>query len=227
MKWKPLLAVLLGLLMVGVTVGSAAAAPVQEDPVKPQNQIGLGSVVMTRLDSASGAIIEKHRQYIGTGAGYAWYYKVKHNGRGYLDVSVLKWIPLGGYTTAVIMPDMTTGSFHGHKFKLDSINTHSVLGHRFKVVVAEYSEWISIGGWWTLGVKFNAGYGKHGIITIGFTSWPWFSEFLGAIGVTGAIREGGKQLLKFISTGSSDALSSAIALLLSGANIDALIFEEV
>ncbi|ASJ12660.1 hypothetical protein [Thermococcus thioreducens] len=227
MRCKPLVAVLLGLLMVGVTAGSAMAMSVQKEPIKPQNNIGLGSVVMTRLDSGSGAIISKHRQYIGTGAGYAWYYKVKHNGDGYLDVSVFKWIPLGGYTTAVIMPDMTTGSFYGYKFKLDSINTHSVLGHRFKIVVAEYSEWISIGGWWTLDVKFNAGYGRHGIVTIGFTSWPWFSEFLGAIGVTGAIKEGGKQLLKFISTGSANALSSAIALLLSGANIDALIFEEV
>ncbi|WP_175059502.1 hypothetical protein [Thermococcus sp. 2319x1] len=226
MKWKPLMAVLLGLLMLGVTEGNALAVPIQKEHIKPQNHIGLGSIVMTRLDSMRGAIISKHRQYIGS-VGYAWYYKVKHNGDGYLDVSVFKWIPLGGYTTAVIMPDMTTGSFYGFKFKLDSINTHSVLGHRFKIVVAEYSEWASIGGWWTLDVKFNAGYGRHGIVTIGFTSWPWFSEFLGAIGVTGAIKEGGKQLLKFISTGSANALSSAIALLLSGVNIDALIFEEV
>jgi len=35
MKWKPLLAVLLGLLMVGVTAGSAAAMPTTETSVKP------------------------------------------------------------------------------------------------------------------------------------------------------------------------------------------------
>ncbi|MDK2853451.1 MAG: hypothetical protein PWQ92_345 [Thermococcaceae archaeon] len=36
MKWKGLLAVLLGLLMVGVTAGSAMAAPIQKEPIQPQ-----------------------------------------------------------------------------------------------------------------------------------------------------------------------------------------------
>ncbi|ALV63802.1 hypothetical protein ADU37_CDS21050 [Thermococcus sp. 2319x1] len=40
LKWKPLMAVLLGLLMVGVTAGSAMAAPISNDnsvPITPQN----------------------------------------------------------------------------------------------------------------------------------------------------------------------------------------------
>lgn len=227
MKWKSLMAVLIGLLMVGTTAGGVMATSVQKGHIKPQNQVGLGSIIMTRLESRNGAIIEKHRQYIGTGAGYAWYYKVKHNGEGYLDVSVFKWIPFGGYRTVTIMPDMTTGEFSGNKFKLNSINTYSVLGKRFKVVVAEYTEWLSFGGWWDLHIKFNAGYGKHGIITFGSTEWPLLKDILDDLGVSYGASQVAKKITKFVVGGSTDSLGAIVGLLVSGINIDAAIFEEV
>ncbi|QDA31381.1 hypothetical protein FH039_06885 [Thermococcus indicus] len=221
------MAVLLGLLLLGVTAGSAMAMPFQKEPIKPQNQVGLGSVVMTRLESTSGAIIEKHRQYIGTGAGYAWYYKVKHNGRGYIDVSVFKWVPLGGYLTITIMPDMTTYSFNGHNFKLYSMKSFGVGNYRYKVVVANYDSWVSLGGWWTMGVKFDAGYGTHGIITLGMTEWPILDTILEKLGIKGRLTNKGKKLLEFVTKGSTSALVDIIGLLLSGYNVDVAIFKEV
>ena len=138
-------------------------------------------------------------------------------------MSVFKWVPLGGYFTAAIMPDMTTYNFYGEHFKKDYIHTHTIAGRTFKVLTAEYSSWFSLGGWWEQEVRFDAGYGKHGILVIGYTSWPWLGNFLGTIGVGAA----GKALLQFIFEGSTDALATIITSLLSGVNVDAAIFTEV
>ncbi|WP_158306787.1 hypothetical protein [Pyrococcus yayanosii] len=48
MKWRPLVAVLLGLLMVGVTAGSAMAAPIN-DTYSSHGGIGAGSIIDTRF----------------------------------------------------------------------------------------------------------------------------------------------------------------------------------
>jgi len=220
MKWKPLFAVLLGLLMVGVTAGSAAAAPIHNQPA-PQHHVGLGTVVFTWLKG--DAVIDEGKIWVPSASAYIKTYKVRHNGYGAIHVSVFKWIPLGGYFTAAIMPDMTTYSFYGEHFRRNSVNTHDIAGHRFKVVTAEYSSWFSFGGWWEQEVKFDAGYGNHGILVVGYTNWPWLGNFLGAIG-TGAA---GKALLKFIFEGSADALGTVITALLSGVDVDGAIFTEV
>ncbi|WP_456443663.1 hypothetical protein [Thermococcus sp.] len=222
MKWKPLFAVLLGLLMVGVTAGSAAATPIHNQP-KPEHNIGLGTVIFTWLKG--DAIISEGHTWVPGISAYVKTYKVRHNGMGTIHVSVFKWIPLGGYFTAAIMPDMTTyeEGFQGDHFKRDYIRTHTVDGHTFKVLTAEYSSWFSFGGWWEQEVKFDAGYGTHGILVIGYNNWPWLGNFLGAIGAGAA----GKALLKFIFEGSADALGTVITALLSGVDVDGAIFTEV
>jgi hypothetical protein len=93
-KWKPLLAVLLGLLMVGVTAGNAAAVPIHNQP-KPQHSIGLGTVVFTRFKG--NAVISEGRIWVPGTSFYIKTYKVRHNGKGSLQVSVFKWVPVGGY----------------------------------------------------------------------------------------------------------------------------------
>ncbi len=125
------------------------------------------------------------------------------------------------------MPDMTTYNFYGEHFKRDYINSYNIAGHKFKVLVAHYDSWFSLRGWWEQGVKFNAGYGTHGIITVGMTEWPILDSLLEKIGVKGKLTDVGKKLLNFISDGSADALADAITLLLSGLDIDAAIFTEV
>ncbi|WP_457751921.1 hypothetical protein [Thermococcus sp.] len=211
-------------------VGSAAAAPINNQP-KPQNQVGLGSVVMTRLGSYSGAILEEHRRYIGTGAGYIWYYKVKHNGRGYLHVSVFKYVPLFGYATYTILPDMTLykNSFYGNNFKLKSIETHRIPGTniRFKTIETSYSAWFSFGGWWGIDLKFDAGYGRHGIVTLGMNNLDKFIvAFLGKLGAG----KWADKLIDFVSKGSLSSLADALSvvtLFASGINVDAVYFTEV
>ncbi|WP_456443400.1 hypothetical protein [Thermococcus sp.] len=224
MKLKPLFAVLLGLLMVGVTAGSAAATPIHNQPA-PQHNIGLGTVIFTWL-KGDAIISEGHTWVPGTSA-YVKTYKVRHNGYGAIHVSVFKWIPLGGYVTMTVMPDMTTYNFYGEHFKRDYIHSYEVAGHSFKVLVAHYDSWLSFGGWWEQEVKFNAGYGRHGIITVGMTEWPILDSLLERIGVKGKLTKAGKRLLDFVSNGSGDALADTIDLLLSGLNIDAAIFTEV
>ncbi len=216
-------AVLLGLLMVGVTAGSAAATPIHNQP-KPQHNIGLGTVIFTWL-KGDAIISEGHTWVPGTSA-YVKTYKVRHNGMGAIHVSVFKWIPLGGYFTAAIMPDMTTYNFYGEHFKRDSISTHEVAGHRFKILTAGYSSWFSFGGWWEQEVKFDAGYGRHGILVIGYNNWPWFKNFLAAIGVGKVASEAGKKLLRFITEGSVEGLASVIGALLTGVDIDMALFTE-
>jgi len=223
-KWKPLFAVLLELLMVGVTAGSAAAAPIHNQP-KPQHSIGLGVVLFTWLKG--DAVISEGHTWVPGISAYVKTYKVRHNGYGAIEVSVFKWIPLGGYVTMTLMPDMTTYNFYGEHFKKDYIHSYNIAGHRFKVLVAHYDSWFSLGGWWEQEVKFNAGYGTHGVITVGMTEWPILDSLLEKIGVKGKLTSAGKKLLNFISDGSTDALADAITFLLSGLDIDAAIFTEV
>ncbi len=224
MRWKPLFAVLLGLLMVGVTAGGAVAAPIHTQPA-PQHNIGLGTVVFTWLKG--DAVISEGHTWVPGISAYVKTYKVRHNGMGAIHVSVFKWIPLGGYVTMTVMPDMATYNFYGEHFKRDYIHSYEVAGHRFKMLVAHYDSWFSLGGWWEQEVKFNAGYGRHGIITVGVTEWPILDSLLEKIGVKGKLTKAGKRLLDFITDGSGDALANAISWLLSGLNIDAAIFTEV
>ena len=79
MKWRPLFAVLLGLLMVGVTTGSAAAKPINVLP-EPQHNIGLGTVVFTWLKG--DAVISEGHTWVPGISAYVKTYKVRHNGRG-------------------------------------------------------------------------------------------------------------------------------------------------
>jgi len=225
-KWKPLFAVLLGLLMVGVTAGSAAAAPIHNQP-EPKDIVGLGAAISTSL-TGSGVILGNTNCWIPK-VGSIREYVVLHNGMGYIHVSVSKWVPFGGYYTATIFPDMTTyeDGFHGRHFKRDYIHTYTVDGHTFKVLTAEYSSWFSFGGWWEQKVKFDAGYGAHGIVTIGYTNWPWIQNFLAVLGVGKVASWAGKKLLQFVVEGSVDSLADAVGYLLTGADVDAAVFWEV
>ncbi|NJE61853.1 hypothetical protein [Thermococcus sp. 21S7] len=230
MKWKPLMAVLLGLLMVGVTAGSAIAMPIQKEPIKPRHNIGLGSVLMSWLVSYDNAIISKNREYHGR-LGYVWHYKVRHGKRGRLSISVFKYVPLFGYSTYTILPDMTIykDTFGGKNFKLKSIKSHRVpgTGIRFKTIETSYSSWLSAGGWWEIGLKFDAGYGRHGIVTFGMSNLDNFIiAFLGKLGAG----KWADKIIDFVSKGSLSSLAdalSAIMLFASGINIDAVYFTEV
>ncbi|WP_297521701.1 hypothetical protein [Thermococcus sp.] len=192
---------------------------------KPEHNIGLGTVIFTWLKG--DAIISEGHTWVPGISAYVKTYKVRHNGMGTIHVSVFKWIPLGGYVTMTVMPNMTTYNFYGEHFKRDYIHSYEVAGHSFKVLVAHYDSWLNFGGWWEQEVKFNAGYGRHGIITVGMTEWPILDSLLERIGVKGKLTKAGKRLLDFVSDGSGDALADTIGLLLSGLNIDAAIFTEV
>ncbi|MCD6523416.1 MAG: hypothetical protein J7K48_00210 [Thermococcus sp.] len=218
------MAVLLGLLMVGVTAGGASARPISNQP-KPQHSLGLGVVLFTWLKG--DAVISEGRTWVPGISAYVKKYKVRHDEMGTIKVSVFKWVPLGGYATITFMPDMTTYKFHGEHFKRDSINSYDVAGYRFKVLIARYDSWLSLGGWWEQDVKFDAGYGMHGIITVGMTEWPIVDTLLEKIGVKGKLTNAGKKLLKFVADGSTDALVDTIGLLLSELDIDAAVFTEV
>ncbi|WP_145955312.1 hypothetical protein [Thermococcus henrietii] len=222
-------AVLLGLLMIGVTAGSAAAMPIHNQP-RPKHHIGLGSVVMSWLGSYDNAIISKNREYDG-GLGYVWHYKVRHNGRGWLHISVFKYVPLFGYTTYTILPDMTLykNTFYGNHFKLKSIETHRIPGTsiRFKTIETSYSAWFSFGGWWGIDLKFDAGYGRHGIVTFGMSNLDNFiATFLGKLGAG----KWADKLINFVSKGSLSSLADALSVITvfaSGINVDAVYFTEV
>ncbi|WP_099209707.1 hypothetical protein [Thermococcus henrietii] len=218
-------AVLLGLLMVEVTARSAAAAPIHNQP-SPKDFPGLGAVISTSLKGPG--VIAGDTNWLPQLGKIRMYVVIRHNGIGAIHVTVLKWIPLGGYFTAAIFPDMTTytNGFKGKHFKRDYIHTYTVNGHTFKVLTAEYSSWFSFGGWWEQKVKFDAGYGTHGILVMGYTNWPWLQNFLGAIGVGKAANWAGKKILQFVTEGSTEGLASAIGYLLSGVTIDVALFME-
>jgi hypothetical protein len=55
---------------------------------------------------------------------------------------------------------------------------YNIAGYRFKVLIAHYDSWVSLYGWWEQEVKFNAGYGRHGIVTVGMTEWPILDSLL-------------------------------------------------
>ena len=76
-------------------------------------------------------------------------------------------------------------------------------------------------------VKFDAGYGTHGIITLGMTEWPLLDTILEELGIKGRLTNKGKKLLEFVTKGSTSALVDIIGLLLSGYNVDVAIFKEV
>lgn len=228
-KWKPLVVVLIGLLLFGATAGNAAAAPISDMP-RPQHNIGLGSVIMSWLVSYDNAIISKNREYHG-GLGYMWHYKVRHGRRGELKISVFKYVPLFGYSTYTILPDMTVyeNTFYGENFKLKSVETHRIpgVGLRFKTIETSYSSWISSGGWWTIDLKFDAGYGRHGIVTFGMSNLDNFIlAFLGKLGAG----KWADKLVDFVSKGSLSSLADALSAILifaSGINVDAVYFTEV
>ena len=231
-KWKGFVAVLLGLLMVGVTAGSAAAAPTHNQPA-PQHNIGLGSVIMSWLGSYDNAIISKNREY-HSGLEYIWHYKVRHNGRGWLHVSVFKYVPLFGYITYTILPDMTLykDTFYGNHFKLKSIETHKIPGTniRFKTIETSYSAWFSFGGWWGIDLKFDAGYGTHGIVTFGMSNLDNF--IIGFLSKLSKVGDGkwADKLIDFVSKGSLSSLADALSVITafaSGINVDAVYFTEV
>lgn len=150
---------------------------------------------------------------------------------GGLEISVFKYVPLFGYSTYTILPDMTVyeNTFYGENFKLKSVETHRIpgVGLRFKTIETSYSSWISSGGWWTIDLKFDAGYGRHGIVTFGMSNLDNFIlAFLGKLGAG----KWADKLVDFVSKGSLSSLADALSAILifaSGIKVDAVYFTEV
>ncbi len=80
-KWKPLFALLLGLLMVGVTAGSAAAAPIHNQPA-PQGGVGAGSVIDTRFEGNGVISTSTYPIYIPQLQRWLVYQKGRHGSEG-------------------------------------------------------------------------------------------------------------------------------------------------
>ncbi len=165
MKWKPLLAALLGLLMVGVTAGSAAASP-QDGHVTPTSGLGLGSYVSMSIKNA------KHYSISLNGpARVLDVWKVQRNKWYTVEIKYYR-IPLSGqYQFAVVFPESAQVNLR------DAIDLDGkkILSDEYKKV--EYlGPWLGRNsfhfkkeGWltWKVGVRLPTKFTKKGWTIIG------------------------------------------------------------
>ncbi|WP_297503390.1 hypothetical protein [Thermococcus sp.] len=219
MKLKLLFAVLLGLLMIGVTAGSAAAAPIHNQPA-PQGGVGAGSVIDTRFEGNGVISTSTYPIYLPQLQRWLVYQKVRHGSEGYFKLTVYR-IPVFGYDTLIAFPD-------GMK-----VYTNKASGMKYegKVGIAYH---FRKSGWFVwkiqlkLPVKFTAGRGHHAVISVGGSP----EVLIG--GPVASLVNGEKPklftALKGLLSGQitkSNVISIVAFALASGANVDVLVFNEV
>ncbi|HIP88591.1 MAG TPA: hypothetical protein EYH24_01150 [Thermococcus paralvinellae] len=215
-----MLAVLLGLLMVGVTAGSALAVPIQKGPIKPDDAIGIDTYIKTTLYGHRAVVSEitipLHPIIFIT---KVLYYRVRHNELGGIAVKIYRIIPLTKYAVAFYVPSnlkVWTSSLNGaHLINVEDKG-------RYKAITVETNSRFTSNI--RMGITFNSGYGKHGILVIGHMSASVLQSYIMSLASAGGIIGG------FVATGTTALLSEAIGMILtlaSGASLDALIYEGV
>lgn len=214
------MAVLLGLLMIGVTAGSAMAAPMQKEPITPKDAIGIGAYIKTTLYGFS-AIVEAKSISLPPPSilTRVRYYKVRHNELGGIHVKIYLLVPLTKYAVAFYVPSnlkVWTNSLSGaHLVNVENKGS-------YKVITVETNSRFTADI--TMGTTFSSGYGKHGILVIGAMSTSVLQSYVMSLVSAGGIIGG------FVATGTTALLSEAVGIILtlaSGASLDALIYEEV
>ncbi len=218
MRWKPLFAVLLGLLMVGVTAGSAAAAPIHNQP-KPQGRIGLGSIIDTKFVGPGVVYTRDMPIYIPEFERNMVLQVVRHEAKANFTVRVYR-IPLMGYDVLIFFPDHLT--VYPNKAKGMEYKGRVHGAYHFKK-----------GGWFVwkvnlkLPVKFTSGKGWHTVVTFGGSSGALLGPILGAItqGDKPKVAKAVANLIKGQIT-RSNVLTVVAFALASGANVDLLAYKE-
>ncbi|HID01223.1 MAG TPA: hypothetical protein EYP05_07855 [Piscirickettsiaceae bacterium] len=193
--------------MIGVTAGSALAVPIQKGPIKPDDAIGIGAYIKTTLYGHRAVVSEiTIPLHPITFITKVRYYKVRHN-------------ELGGIAVAFYVPSnlkVWTSSLNGaHLINVEDKG-------RYKVITVETNSRFTSNI--RMGITFNSGYGKHGILVIGHMSASVLQSYIMSLASAGGIIGG------FVATGTTALLSEAIGMILtlaSGASLDALIYEEV
>ncbi|WP_143597819.1 hypothetical protein [Thermococcus thioreducens] len=218
-KWKGLLAVLLGLLMVGVTAGSAMATPIN-DTHNPQGGIGGGSIIDTRFIGSGVISTSTYPIYIPKLQRYLVYQKVRHGSSGYFTLSVYR-IPVFGYDTLIVFPENM------------KVYPSRATGMEYegKVGIAYH---FRKGGWFVwkaqlkLPVKFTAGKGLHAVLSFGGSPEVLIGGPIASLvnGEKPKLFTALKALLRGQITRSNVITIIAFALA-SGANADVLVFKEV
>lgn len=219
------------LLAVFLLVGSVFAGAVAAQPgngkgndkgknksndgdVETEGGIGLGSIIDTSL-SGSGVLNSGTIWIPYPVSRWLRLYEVRHDGSGQLNVDIYR-LPIGSYEIGVIFPNGMT------------VYPYSATGATYVGTwLSGYNSYhFKKDGWFVstvhlqVPVKFNAGYGTHGIITVGGSS----------MGVLGGFFAGASSVLEYLIAGSVGAGSIATiitAAAVSGANVDLLYFNEI
>jgi len=186
-------------------------------PATPNDSIGLGAYIKTTLYGFSAIIDEKE---IPTGSlTKIRYYRVRHGELGGIRVHIYRLIHLTKYSVSFYVPSnlkVWTNSLSGAHLvdikQKGSVNVITVENNsRFTAKIS-------------MGITFNSGYGKHGIITVGHMSTSVLQSVIMSWASAGSFIAG------FVTTGATSLWAnavSAILLLASGASIDAIVYEEV
>ncbi|QDA30431.1 hypothetical protein FH039_00745 [Thermococcus indicus] len=164
------MAVLLGLLLLGVTAGSAIAMPVRMEPIRPQSGIGLGSYVSI---SIKGSNADHYSLPISGGLRKLDVWRISRNRWYTVEVKYYR-IPLSGqYQFAVILPESAVVNLND----ATDLDGKKILSNEYKKV--EYlGPWIGDKkntfhfkkeGWltWKVGVRIPAKFTKRGWTIVG------------------------------------------------------------
>ena len=218
MKWKALLAVLLGLLMVGVTAGSAMATPIHDQP-RPQGGVGAGSIIDTRFSGEGVISTSTYPIYVPQLARYLVYQRVRHGGKGEFTLKAYR-LPIFGYDSLIVFPQ-------GMR-----VYPHSAKGMDYegKVGIAYHfrkSGWFVWRAKLNLPVEFTAGKGLHAVVSIGGSPEVLIGGPLVSLvnGEKPKLFTALKGLVEGQVTRSNVITVVAFAIA-SGANIDVLVFKE-
>ncbi|WP_245612561.1 hypothetical protein [Palaeococcus ferrophilus] len=166
MKWKPLMAIFLALMMVGVTAGSAMAMPFLRKHVKPESGVGFGSYVSMSIVGATHYSVPLHGPLRKIDV-----WKVQR-GRYYTVEVKYYRIPLSGqYQFAVIFPESAQVNLK----EATDLDGKRILSNEYKKV--EYlGPWLMKNsfhfkkeGWltWKVGVRLPTRFTRKGWTVIG------------------------------------------------------------
>jgi len=218
-KWKGLLAVLLGLLMVGVTAGSAMAIPsiyneqqeISRD-IQPQS-VTPGAALEVYLD---GSGIQDKRIIHLIFFAYK-HYKVKHGSKLSLVVGIGK-LPIGGYRVWIGVPSGVTLYPNEVEWEWNEVKYEGTTKkwgkpfHKFKI---ENSGWAMSA--FKVPVKLSRGKGEsYGILVLGANTYDEIDTFLSNLGGT---------ILGYVLAGLTGALTGLLGA--SGVSYDYIKITEV
>ncbi|MPW38192.1 hypothetical protein GBV73_00470 [Thermococcus sp. 101 C5] len=180
MKWKLLFAVLLGLLMVGVTAGSAMATPSIPRDIEPQS-VTPGAALEAYL---TGNGIQNSRIIHLIFFAYK-HYKVEHGSKLSMVIGIGK-LPIGGYRVWIgtpsgvtVYPNEVDWMWNEARYE-GTTKKWGKTFHKFKI---ENSGWTMSS--FKVPMKFSKGKGEsYGILILGANTYDEIDTFLGNLGGT-------------------------------------------